>query len=175
VIAVPNTAAGATLIESRIAHAPSIAVLHRQCFEEAWTAFTIRKVMAMPGAFGILAVTGTTSECVVADSRGEIELLGFALARVAADECELLSLAVAESARGQGLGTLLLGATKARVETAGLKRLFLEVAEDNTVARHLYAAHGFVSVGIRPGYYRRRAGPAVAALTLALQTGPGSS
>jgi ribosomal-protein-alanine N-acetyltransferase len=44
--------------------------------------------------------------------------------------------------------------------------LFLEVAEDNTVAQRLYTAYGFAMVGRRPDYYRTRHGPPIAALTL---------
>ncbi|HJU19388.1 MAG TPA: PCRF domain-containing protein, partial [Stellaceae bacterium] len=33
--------------------------------------------------------------------------------------------------------------------------LMLEMAEDNTAAAALYAAHGFVPIGRRPRYYRR--------------------
>ena len=48
----------------------------------------------------------------------------------------------------------------------GAAKLFLEVAEDNAPAQHLYHMLGFTAVGRRPGYYRRKTGPAVAALTL---------
>jgi ribosomal-protein-alanine N-acetyltransferase len=44
--------------------------------------------------------------------------------------------------------------------------VLLEVAEDNVAARALYGAAGFLEVGNRPAYYRRRSGPTVAALTL---------
>ena len=29
-----------------------VALIHASCFDEAWDAATIRKVLAMPGAFG---------------------------------------------------------------------------------------------------------------------------
>jgi GNAT superfamily N-acetyltransferase len=67
----------------------------------------------------------------------------------------------------------LLGLARSLVETIGAHaaahgatRLFLEVAEDNAAARALYAAGGFVTVGRRRGYYARRLGPAVDALTM---------
>jgi ribosomal-protein-alanine N-acetyltransferase len=40
----------------------------------------------------------------------------------------------------------------------GAQCIFLEVAADNTVARALYAAQGFVQISRRLNYYRRPAG-----------------
>jgi [ribosomal protein S18]-alanine N-acetyltransferase len=49
----------------------------------------------------------------------------------------------------------------------GAARLFLEVAEDNTAARALYAQTGFVEAGRRVGYYARTDGSTADALVLA--------
>ena len=73
--------------------------------------------------------------------------------------------------RGQGVGRRLLEATIERARTLAAVSLFLEVAEDNDVARTLYRSAGFQPIGRRPGYYRRSAGPPMAALTLALALG----
>lgn len=78
---------------------------------------------------------------------------GFALARVAGGEAELLTLAVAPGARRRGLGGALVEAVCAWAAAAGAKALFLEVAADATGARALYAAAGFAEVGVRQGYY----------------------
>ena len=94
---------GSSLIAATAAHGAAIAELHRQCFDEAWSVFTVRQVLAMPGAFGILAVDDGP-----APNTGSDGLLGFALGRSAAGECELLSLAVAESQRDRGIGSALL-------------------------------------------------------------------
>ena len=51
------------------------------------------------------------------------------------------------------------------IEIRRVRRLYLEVAEDNESARRLYATYEFVQVGRRDGYYRRRDG-SVAALTM---------
>jgi ribosomal-protein-alanine N-acetyltransferase len=142
-------------------HSAAIADLHRRCFDEGWSRPTVRQVFAMPGAFGLLAVSG-------AGNGAEANPLGFALCRRAADECELLSLAVLPEWRGRGIGKALLAAAIARAREAGARRLFLEVAEDNVAAQRLYQAFRFRPVGRRPGYYRRLGAPAVAALTFAL-------
>jgi ribosomal-protein-alanine N-acetyltransferase len=132
-----------------------VARIHASCFDEAWDAATIRKVLAMPGAFGLAAR---------ADPTGDIA--GFALARVVADECELLSLGVTPNRRGRGIGGGLLDTTVVRAYALDAAKFHLEVAEDNADALRLYEARGLVSVGRRPEYYRLRNGQRTAALTM---------
>jgi ribosomal-protein-alanine N-acetyltransferase len=149
------------LIMATGAHAAVIAELHRRCFDEPWSVFTVRQVLNMAGAFGILAV----EEDSAVSGQG---LLGFALGRSAAGECELLSLAVAKRHRRRGVGTALMTAAFERARADGVGRMFLEVAEDNAVAQHLYQGYGFTQVGRRPRYYRRPHGEPMAALTYAV-------
>ncbi len=132
-----------------------VAHVHALCFDEAWDAATIRKVLAMPGAFGFAAR---------ADREGDIA--GFALARIVADECELLSLGVAPNRRGRGIGGGLFDASVVRAYALNASKFYLEVAEDNAEALHLYAARGLVTVGRRPDYYRLPDGQRTAALTM---------
>ena len=75
------------------------------------------------------------------------------LARVAADEAEILTLAVHPERRRHGLGSALLGAAVDRAIASGARSMFLEVAVTNKAARALYAAHGFVEAGLRRRYY----------------------
>jgi len=143
-------------------HGPAIAALHKRCFDEAWSIFTVREVLAMPGAIGLLAVEqgmAGTGNVSVGD------LLGFALGRSAAGECEILSLAVTANERGRGIGAALLAAAMDRARHDNVLRVFLEVAEDNTTAQRLYHRYGFRPIGRRPRYYRRPQGGVIAALT----------
>ena len=78
---------------------------------------------------------------------------GFALARVLAQEAELLTLAVAPGARRRGLGRALLEGCLAQAARRGAGAMFLEVAADNAAARALYARAGFAETGLRRGYY----------------------
>lgn len=93
--------------------------------------------------------------------------LGYCLARIAVDEAEVLSIAVAGAARGQGLGRALLGACLEEAKARGAARMFLEVAADNPPALALYRRMGFETCGRRPKYYPRRTGEAADALVLA--------
>ncbi len=153
---------GIAVVAADGVHGPAIAELHKRCFDEAWSIITVRRVLAMPGAFGLLA-----AEEGVAGAGGvnSIDLLGFALGRSAAGQCELLSLAVAAGERGRGIGGALLAAAMDRAQRDRVSRMFLEVAEDNTIAQRLYHNFGFQPVGRRLRYYRRPQGVAMAALT----------
>lgn len=136
-----------------------IAALHALCFDDSWNVYTVGQVMRMPGAFGFLAV--------LPGAAGAEDLpVGFALASGAHDERELLSIGVLPDHRRAGIGREMVEMVIAESARSGAARLFLEVAEDNDGAQRLYRELGFVAVGRRPGYYRRKAGPPVGALTL---------
>ncbi|MDP6603365.1 MAG: GNAT family N-acetyltransferase [Rhodospirillales bacterium] len=132
-----------------------VARIHATCFDEAWDATTIRKIIAMPGAFGLAAR---------ADRRDEP--VGFALARIVTDECELLSLGVSPDRRQRGIGTVLLDAALVHALAGDAARFYLEVAEDNHVVLRLYEARGLMMIGRRPDYYRLKNGQRTAALTM---------
>ena len=77
-----------------------------------------------------------------------------AILRTAADEAEILTIAVLPDARRQGLAGQLVRACLAEVAARGAGHVHLEVAESNGAARALYLSAGFVETGRRPGYYR---------------------
>lgn len=81
-------------------------------------------------------------------------VVGFIVARSAADEMEILNLAVHPDARRRGIAAELLEAALDYGRSAGLRRAFLEVRQSNLPARRTYERQGFVSVGLRPRYYR---------------------
>ncbi|HKW89505.1 MAG TPA: ribosomal protein S18-alanine N-acetyltransferase [Candidatus Acidoferrales bacterium] len=83
----------------------------------------------------------------------EKRVLGFLLARQAADELEILNLAVSAASRRKGVGSLLLREALAWAEQNGISKLHLEVRASNFAAVKLYEAHGFRSAGGRRGYY----------------------
>jgi ribosomal-protein-alanine N-acetyltransferase len=123
------------------------------CYGEAWTAPQCAGLLPMPGVWLSLARDGG-------------EVVGFAMARVVAQEAELLLLAVKGKARNKGVGNLLLEAFAARASARGARRLHLEVREGNH-AVNLYRRAGFTQVGRRRNYYSGRDGQIYDALTLA--------
>lgn len=118
--------------------APALAALHAASFppDEQWDADAIRMLLGLQGGFGLLRPGA-----------------GFVLARVAADEAEILTLAVIPAARRLGHGGALLAGAMAAAAARGAVTMFLEVAEHNAAARALYATAGFAAAGRRPRYY----------------------
>ena len=112
-----------------------LADLHAASFSQAWNAQTIADLL---GQTPVFALAGKD---------------GFILARATAGEAEILTLAVAPSARRQGLGSELVLAAAKRAQELAAETMFLEVGRDNEGARALYERLGFSAVGIRKGYY----------------------
>ncbi len=115
-----------------------MALIHGAAFPpgERWGADALGIQAGLPGAYGFICQMG-----------------GFVLARVAADEAEILTLAVLPDSRRQGLGAALLTAALAEARRRGAASMVLEVATGNAPARALYVRHGFTEVGRRPAYY----------------------
>ena len=88
-----------------------------------------------------------------AESEGRV--IGLLVARIAADEMEILNLAVEPASRRRGAGTALLDAALEYGRRAGASRVFLEVRESNLVAQRFYERHGFAASGRRLRYYRQ--------------------
>ena len=83
------------------------------------------------------------------------QVAGYVVAIDAADEGEILNLAVASPGRRHGLGRALVQEVVDALSGRGARQIYLEVRESNAPARELYATHGFREVGRRKQYYRR--------------------
>ncbi|MFC7053245.1 GNAT family N-acetyltransferase [Hansschlegelia quercus] len=101
---------------------------------------------------------------------GDRRACGFALSRMAKDEAEVLSIAVESAGRGKGGGAALFGRHLGRLSAEGVRRVVLEVDEDNQAALALYARFGFREVGRRKAYYARADGSKGVARVLALDS-----
>jgi ribosomal-protein-alanine N-acetyltransferase len=94
------------------------------------------------------------------------KIMGFAVSRMAADEAEILSIAVAPDHRGRGLSRELLLTHLGHLAGRGIRTVFLEVEENNQPARRLYARAGFAVTGRRERYYREANGQQLNALLM---------
>jgi ribosomal-protein-alanine N-acetyltransferase len=131
----------------------ALAALHATAFDPSWSASSLRELFADPGCFGFGVGSPPHPD-------------GFVLARLAADEAELLTLVVSPGARRRGVGRALMEAAASHAARSGARAMFLEVDRSNVQARSLYERLGFAAVGKRPAYYRPSDGPAVDALVL---------
>jgi ribosomal-protein-alanine N-acetyltransferase len=127
----------------------AIAQLHAASFGRGWAEDEVYRLLLDSAVVAHRAMSGRT-------------LAGFIMSRMAADEAEILSIAIAPARRGRGLSRSLLDYHLRSLAGLGTRAVFLEVDEHNTAARRLYDGAGFSEVGRREGYY---AGGA-AALTL---------
>lgn len=94
------------------------------------------------------------------------KVIGFAVSRIAADEAEILSIAIDAGQRGRGLSRNLLLTHLGHLAGHGVRTIFLEVEENNAPARRLYERAGFSVVGRRERYYRQPGGEQLNALLM---------
>ncbi len=141
------------LSEATTRDAAAIATLHGKSFHRGWSDGEIESLLLDRNVIAHRAMVG----------RG---LAGFILSRMAIDEAEILSVAIAPARRGRGLSRRLLDLHLRRLAGIGVHRVFLEVDEGNIPARKLYARAGFRDVGRREAYYLDEGGRSTAALVL---------
>ncbi len=82
------------------------------------------------------------------------ELCGYCIFSTAADEGEILRIAVKKEHRGRGFGKKLLSDAIRLMRLRGVNAVYLEVRETNSAAIALYEGAGFEKCGMRKGYYR---------------------
>ncbi len=121
-----------------------LARLHREDFIRPWSDHEFEQLLAQDAVFGFAGLE---------IGKGSAGPVGFVLARHAAGEAEILTIAVARSHRREGLGWLLMDAVLRELHAARAEALFLEVDEANAGAIALYRRLGFREVGKRPRYY----------------------
>jgi [ribosomal protein S18]-alanine N-acetyltransferase len=145
------------------AHADLLAAVHAAAVrpgEPAWQAMAFDALIGGARVDGVVACAGETPA-------------GFVLWRTAADEAEVLLIAVVPELRRRGFGRVLLRHAIAAARTAGAATMWLEVAADNPGPIALYRAEGFAEAGRRPGYYHRTDGIRADALVFRLAIAPG--
>ena len=133
--------------------AAALAKLHDASFGRGWSEDEFEHLLLERNIIGDRAVIGR-------------KLVGFIISRQAADEAEILSIAVAPAQRGQGLARRLLDRHLRRLAGLGVRAVFLEVDEGNAAARRLYARTRFRDIGRRPAYYSGANRTTAAALVL---------
>jgi ribosomal-protein-alanine N-acetyltransferase len=132
-----------------------LAKLHAQGFHRGWSREDFASYIA----------GRDTPVYVACDAKRKIA--GFAMLRLAADEAELITIAVDKGWRKKGVGKALMRALFDDLAMTPARKLFLEVAADNPAALRLYAANGFAKISERQGYYARPDGRPATAIVMA--------
>src|SRR5262249_16569477 len=107
---------GPALSQARPSDARAMAALHGASFHRGWS----------DGEFGDLVLGRNRGAHRAAAGRN---IVGFIVSRLAVDEAEILSIAVAPSRRGKGLARQLLDLNLRRLAGLGARTVFLEVEE----------------------------------------------
>jgi ribosomal-protein-alanine N-acetyltransferase len=137
---------GAVAIEpASLRDAPKLAQLHGASFHRGWGEGEFEQMLA-------------ERNTLVHRLRLGRKIIGFAVSRMAADEAEILSIAVEPSHRGRGLSRNLLLTHLGHLAGRGVRAVFLEVEENNQPARRLYDRAGFSVAGRRERYYKQPGG-----------------
>ena len=121
--------------------APAMARLHKSSFHRGWDVGEFEQLLTDRSVLAHKLRMGRT-------------VAGFILSRMAADEAEILSVAIAPNLRGRGLSGPLVRTHLGYLAGQGIRSVFLEVEENNQPARALYARAGFSTVGRRERYYK---------------------
>jgi ribosomal-protein-alanine N-acetyltransferase len=141
------------LAEAGPRDAAAIASLHAASFHRGWSEAEVELLLVERNVMTHRARVGA-------------RFAAFIMSRRAADEAEILSVAVTKACRGRGLARDLLQLHLRRLAGDGVRTVFLEVDETNVSAIRLYRRAGFRDVGKRPNYYAASGAKPAAALVL---------
>lgn len=117
-----------------------VAAMERQCFSTPWSEEQFSLAFDQK-IFSVFAL------------RAHGVLAAYAAVYHAADELEILNIAVRPDLRRSGYGRRLLSILLQVAVKMGITRSVLEVRTGNTAAIGLYESLGFRRIGVRPHYY----------------------
>ncbi len=121
-----------------------LAEIHKQSFvktdEQIWSESDFEELLKVPGTKAIIM------------SRNDVPV-GFSLVRGMHDEAEIITFCILPKWCDNGYATLLLEWIIKGLQRQSIKRLFLEVRENNEAAIRLYKKCSFKTIGRRKGYY----------------------
>ena len=122
--------------------------LEEETFSMPWSVSAFREMVNHPDAYYFVAVDRD-------------RVCGTCGIRNLAGEGELTNVVIREEYRDSGLGQRLIAEALSKAQEAGMQAFTLEVRKSNAAAIHVYEKLGFVSEGIRPGFYEKPAEDAV--------------
>lgn len=121
---------------------PAVAELERAYFSIPWTETCLEE--SFDSGYYLF---------LVAEAAGGI--VGYGGMLMSFDEGDITNIVVSESVRGKGIGTELTKNLVNEGERLGLSAFTLEVRVSNRKAIHIYEKLGFLSEGIRKGFYEK--------------------
>ena len=119
--------------------------IEKSSFSDPWSVDLFKAELQNPHSFNLVARLKSLS-----DKR----VVAYIVYWIAADEMQILDLAVDERFRRQGVGRFLIKSALKRANDNGAIHAFLEVREENKAAISLYRTLGFAEIGERKKYYK---------------------
>ena len=117
-----------------------ILTIEKDSFSYPWSARFFLQELKVPCARSLLAVMGE-------------KIIGYIIYWSLPHELDIHNLAVHSAYRRRGVGRSLLQAVIDEAKRENASRVTLEVRKSNETAQRLYQLLGFVSQGVRKGYY----------------------
>ena len=80
----------------------------------------------------------------------DTKIIGFVYFYYIKDEVEIIKIGILKSYQRKSYGSLIVNKIK---KLKDIKKIFLEVSDENTQAKNFYLKNGFKKIGIRKAYY----------------------
>lgn len=119
--------------------------IEKASFPDPWSVELFKAELQNPHSFNLVLRGNSLSDKSIA---------AYIVYWIAADEMQILDLAVDERSRRQGLARFLIKSALDLAAEGGAMHAFLEVRRGNNAGISLYKALGFVEIGERKKYYK---------------------
>ncbi len=126
--------------------------------EQIWDEGAFQELFKIPGTAGYVIEKSD-------------QPIGFILIRKLHDEVEIITFCILPKWCNNGYATFLLEWVIKRLQQQAIKRVFLEVRENNRAAIRLYEKCSFEQIGRRKGYYNNHQGEKIDAIVMQLNLG----
>jgi len=137
----------------KIGNSPAVMV-RRMFASDASAAHSILEESPQASIWSTESLLESVSQGIAWAAELDGRVAGILIGRVAADEFEILNLAVRKECRRRGIATQLVSSALEYALPAGARQTYLEVRASNEGGIAFYTRLGFRHFGRRPNYYR---------------------
>lgn len=121
--------------EIQISDSKQLSYFHKESFAKGWSEQEFLQMLSTGDYFGFICDEG------------------FIVGRKIIDEAEIFAIAVSPNFRHLGIGTKLIRNFHEKAKKIDIKKIFLEVNTNNSVAQKLYLSNGYQTISVRYNYY----------------------
>jgi ribosomal-protein-alanine N-acetyltransferase len=133
---------------------PPAVMVRRMSASDACAAHSILNESPEASIWSAESLLESVSQGIAWAAEQDGRAAGILIGRIAADEFEILNLAVGKASRRRGIATQLVSFALECARRAGARRTYLEVRASNEGGIAFYTRMGFRGCGRRANYYR---------------------